>query len=282
VHTSLRDASVVFHLAAQPALTTSITQPRLDFETNALGTFNVLEALRQMDDPPPLLFASTSKIYGDLPTLSLSVRRGRYEPDAPALRERGIDESQPLDFVSPYSCSKGAADQYVLDYARLYGLPNTVFRMGCVYGPRQLGNADQGWIAHLLHQGMRREPVTIHGDGQQVRDVLFVDDLADAAIAAWRTPAARGHAFNIGGGPERTLTPNELLAMVDALEGALVTPRFEPWRPGDPRWYASDTAAFRSATGWQPRVGVDEGVRRLHDWLGSSVDDDVAVDREWP
>jgi len=278
VHMSLRDAAAVFHLAAQDAVQASVVAPRSDFEVNVCGTFNVLEALRQMDAPPPLVFASTSQVYGELRDVTLSAHGGRWEPDTARMRERGIDESRLLEFHMPYACSKGAADQYVLDFARVFGLPAIVFRMSSIYGPRQTGETDHGWIAHALLEALRGDPVTIPGDGRQVSDVLFVDDLVEALLAAWRAPAAHGRAFNVGGGPERTLSTNELLAMLAGFVDTPVVPRHAAWRPGEPRCYASDTGALRAATGWQPRIGVDEGVRRLYHWLASTAVEGVPVD----
>src|SRR5207253_11518274 len=177
------------------AVTTSLTDPITDFDVNARGTLNLLEALRALPTPPPLLFTSTNKVYGALGDLSVSCEEGRWAPTEVRVREVGIDESQPLDFHSPYGCSKGAADQYVLDFARVYGLPAVVFRMSCIYGTRQCGTAAQGWVAHFARSALEHAPVTIQGDGRQVRDTLFVDDLVDAMLAAFRhLPAARGRA----------------------------------------------------------------------------------------
>ena len=270
---TLRDAvtgaEAVFHLAAQVAVTTSLTNPIDDFEINARGTLNLLEALRRQETPPPLLFASTNKVYGKLAQGpdALEATDDRWRPRDPAVR-RGIDERQPLDLYSPYGCSKGVADQYVLDYARVFGLKTVVFRMSCLYGPRQFGTEDQGWVAHFLIKAMGGEPVTIYGDGRQVRDALFVED----AIDAWLTALARiddvsGRAFNLGGGPKNTLSLLEMLGHVERLTGARLDAAFGDWRPGDQLWYVSDTDAFTRATGWRAKVGLEEGLGRLHDWL---------------
>jgi CDP-paratose 2-epimerase len=261
----------VFHFAAQVAVTTSLTDPILDFDVNARGTLNLLEALRERDDPPSLLFTSTNKVYGHLHDIGLRAAASRYEPTDPQVAARGISEQRCLDFHSPYGCSKGAAEQYVLDYARTFGLRATVFRMSCIYGPHQFGNEDQGWVAHFVIQALKRRPLTLYGDGLQVRDVLFVDDLIEAMLLAHdNSERLSGQAFNIGGGRENTIS---LLELIDAIGGTLgVRPayRCEPWRTADQRYYVSDTAKFRSATGWAPRVPVLEGVERLSAWLVDS------------
>ena len=179
---AVRGASQVFHLAAQVAVTTSLADPMEDFEVNARGTLNLLEAIRVCDVPPPLIFTSTNKVYGGLPDVGLRVRGARYEPEDGSVRAYGIGEARPLDFHSPYGCSKGAADQYVLDYARTYGLPAAVFRMSCIYGPHQFGTEDQGWVAHFLIRALEGRPITLYGDGKQVRDILFVEDLVNAFV----------------------------------------------------------------------------------------------------
>ncbi|WP_437710460.1 SDR family NAD(P)-dependent oxidoreductase [Sorangium sp. So ce448] len=268
VAAAVRRASSVFHFAAQVAVTTSLVQPVEDFEINARGTLNVLEALRAESAPPPLLLTSTNKVYGGLPDVPLSCSGRRYEPADPELRASGVSEARPLDFHSPYGCSKGAADQYVIDYARTFGLPAAVFRMSCIYGPRQFGTEDQGWVAHFLLQALRREPITLYGDGMQVRDVLFIDDLVDALLLARRDiRQISASAFNVGGGPENTLSLLELLDLIEELDGKRPLIGFEGWRPGDQRYYVSDCRRLSAATGWWPRVRVREGVRRLHGWL---------------
>jgi CDP-paratose 2-epimerase len=260
-------ASAVFHFAAQVAVTSSLLDPILDFETNARGTLNVLEALRGMRNPAPLLFTSTNKVYGSLSDVALASEQTRCTPLAPVLAHHGVDESRPLDFHSPYGCSKGCGDQYVRDYARTFGLPTVVFRMSCIYGPRQFGTEDQGWLAHFLIRTLSGEPITIYGDGRQVRDVLFVDDLLDAMLAAHaQIGAIAGSAFNIGGGPSNTLSLLELLDLVRELTGTSPAVEFAPTRVGDQRYYVSDTRAFQRATGWRPRVGVTRGVTQLAAW----------------
>ena len=264
----LRDVSGVYHFAGQTAVTTSLVNPREDFEINALGAITLLEELRALRFPIPLLFTSTNKVYGDLGSIALRRRGSRYEPQHPGILANGIDECCPLSFHSPYGCSKGAADQYVLDYARSYGMPNTVFRMSCIYGPHQCGTEDQGWVAHFLLQAIAGQQITLYGDGMQVRDVLFVEDLVDAMILA-QDNATRlgGRAFNIGGGPRNVMSLLELLEIVGELEGQAPSVRFDDWRVGDQRYYVSDTRAFQSMTGWKHRTSVREGVAALHRWL---------------
>jgi CDP-paratose 2-epimerase len=192
----------------------------------------------------------------------------RYVPADAQMRLRGVDEERPLDFHSPYGCSKGCADQYVIDYARTYGLPCAVFRMSCIYGPRQFGTEDQGWVAHFMKRALAGEPITLYGDGCQVRDVLFVDDLVDAFLLARDGMSSlQARAYNIGGGPENTLSLRELLDALPALCGQRVESAWEDWRPGDQKYYVSDTRRFQAATGWRPHVGVQEGLARLRDWL---------------
>jgi CDP-paratose 2-epimerase len=271
----VRQASAVFHFAAQTAVTTSVLGPREDFEVNALGAITLLEELRALRFPIPLLFTSTNKVYGDLDGIALRKSGSRYEPQLPNLLANGIDEACPLSFHSPYGCSKGAADQYVLDYARTYNLPNVVFRMSCIYGPHQCGTEDQGWVAHFLLQALSDQQITLYGDGMQVRDILYAEDLVEAMLLAHENSARlAGRAFNIGGGPRNTTSLVELIELIGELQGRAVSVRFDDWRVGDQRYYVSDTRAFQLATGWRPRFGVREGVSRLYQWL---VDNNVAL-----
>jgi CDP-paratose 2-epimerase len=263
---AVRRAAQVFHFAAQVAVTTSVADPVADFEVNLQGTLNLLEALRAW--PAPLVFASTNKVYGKLAGIAIEERQERYGPADREIEQRGIAEDQPLDFCSPYGCSKGGADQYVLDYARIYGLDTVVFRMSCLYGPRQFGTEDQGWVAHFLISALKGEPITIFGDGKQVRDILFVDDVVEAFLAAQRCMSdIRGEAFNIGGGPDNSVSLRELLALIGRLNGRPPELRFGPWRPGDQAYYVSAIGKFADATGWRPKVAVEEGVARLRTWL---------------
>lgn len=263
----VREAGSVWHLAAQVAVTTSLVNPAADFRVNGLGTLNLLEAIRSCDDPPPLLFTSTNKVYGSLADIPLRVNGGAYEPEG-EIRATGIGEDRPLDFHSPYGCSKGCADQYILDYARSYGIPAAVFRMSCIYGPHQMGNEDQGWVAHFLISALLRRPLTIYGDGRQVRDILYVDDLVEALLSARRNiDTLAGKAFNIGGGVQNSISLLDLLDMIRDLHGDLPPVEFSGWRTGDQRYYVSDTLRFRAATGWQPQVAPAEGLARLYRWL---------------
>jgi CDP-paratose 2-epimerase len=265
---AVRAAGQVFHFAAQVAVTTSLTDPVHDFEVNARGTLNLLEELRALEDPPPLVFTSTNKVYGGLDGLRLQQDGTRYEPAEAAFARTGIGEARVTDFHSPYGCSKGTADQYVLDYARSYGLKTVVFRMSCIYGPHQFGTEDQGWVAHFLICALEDRPLTLYSDGMQVRDILFVEDLAEAFILA-QAHSARlaGQAFNIGGGPANTVSLLELLDLIRELHGHAPPVNMAGWRTGDQRYYVSDTIKFRAATGWAPRVSVREGVGRLYCWL---------------
>jgi CDP-paratose 2-epimerase len=207
-------------------------------------------------------------VYGDLHDVALRRRPTRYEPADDRLIEDGVSETRPLDFHSPYGCSKGAAEQYVLDYARTFGLPATVFRMSCIYGPHQFGTEDQGWVAHFVIQTLRGRPLTLYGDGLQVRDVLFVDDLVDAMLLAHEViEDTAGEAFNIGGGPANTISLIELMDLITDICGTRPAFDLEPWRPADQRYYVSSIARFQRLTGWRPRFGVRPGVERLLSWL---------------
>jgi CDP-paratose 2-epimerase len=268
---AVRNVSQVVHLAAQVAVTASILDPVHDFEVNAFGTLNVLDALNTLNEAPPLLFTSTNKVYGCLGDVKLRNDGSRYVPDDERIRRFGINERQPLNFRSPYGCSKGAADQYVLDCARTFGMRAVVFRMSCIYGPHQFGTEDQGWVAHFLIRAMRGEPITLFGDGQQVRDILFIDDLIDAMLLALdNMHAVSGRAYNVGGGSANTTSLLELVARIGELRDGPPAVRFADWRPGDQRFYVSDIERLSAAIGWRPRVGVAAGLRRLHDWLQQS------------
>ncbi len=265
---AVENAAAVFHFAAQVAVTSSLVSPLHDFEVNARGTLNLLEAVRAQDNPPPVLFTSTNKVYGRLEGMEFRLRRDRYEPCDESVRTRGIAETRPLDFYSPYGCSKGAADQYILDYARTFGLRAAVFRMSCIYGPHQCGTEAQGWLAHFLIQALKGESIKLCGDGKQVRDVLFVDDLVDAFLLAWeRMDVLSGQAFNIGGGVANTTSLLELLDRVEELHGTRPKVEWNDWRPGDQRYYASDFSRFQAATGWSPKVGIQAGVEQIYQWL---------------
>src|SRR5581483_1893048 len=256
-------ATDIFNFAAQVAVTTSIDDPRHDFEVNLGGTFNILEAARLSGNRPFLLFTSTNKVYGDMRSEPLSSTRWRHE----YTKETGTSESQPLDFHSPYGCSKGAADQYVHDYARIYDLPTVVFRMSCIAGARQFGNEDQGWVAHFLYSALQDNPLLIYGDGRQVRDVLCVDDLV-RAFEAVRTNLKRtaGEIYNVGGGMGNTVSLLELLREIKEFTGRAVRYQFCPERPGDQLVYVTDYSKLHQHTGWRPRVSVRGTLERIHDW----------------
>ena len=264
----VRDVSKVFHFAAQVAVTTSLVDPINDFEVNARGTLNLLEALRHLNQPPPLIFTSSNKVYGDLAGVRLKDDGCRYCPVDGRIHKHGFSENRPLNFHSPYGCSKGAGGQYVLDYARTFRLPAIVFHMSCIYGLHQFGNEDQGWVAHFLIRALENRPITIYGDGKQVRDILFIDDLVDAFLVAQQhMQTLAGSSFNIGGGTEHTISLLELLHYIEALHGETPQIIFEETRAADQPYYVSDIRKFSFSTGWKPRVRVNEGIRRLYNWL---------------
>lgn len=261
------DAEAIVHLASQVAVTTSVLDPRTDFEINALGTFNVLEAARRAPARPAVLYASTNKVYGGMSDLSIVEEETRYRyRDLPY----GVPETYPLDFYSPYGCSKGAGDQYVRDYHRIYGLPTVVFRQSAIYGPRQFGVEDQGWAAHFVIAAQTGRPIVIYGDGKQVRDMLYIDDLVDLyELALARIDTVAGQIYNVGGGPEHTLSIwAEFQPLLSRLAGRPVeAARFGEWRPGDQRVCVLDIRKVERDLGWRPRVGLEEGMQRLWKWV---------------
>ncbi|MBN9259775.1 MAG: GDP-mannose 4,6-dehydratase [Hyphomicrobium sp.] len=262
---SERRYDAVIHLAAQVAVTTSVTDPRTDFMINALGTFNLLDAVRRHCPEAVFIFASTNKVYGKIEGARYQLSGSRY---AYADRPYGIGEEQALDFLSPYGCSKGAADQYTLDFARIYGIPATAFRQSCIYGTRQFGIEDQGWVAWFTIASRLGRPTTIFGDGKQVRDVLFVDDLVRAYEAAIVAPdKIAGQAFNIGGGPGQLLSLIDLVDILEKRLGRKIPLRFDDWRPGDQRVYISDIRKLERVLGWKPEVSVADGVAQLDEWV---------------
>jgi CDP-paratose 2-epimerase len=280
VRRAVAGAREIFHFAAQVAVTTSLDAPLHDFHVNAEGTVRLVEEARRLPEPPFVLFTSTNKVYGPLADVALERRGERWGPVDAAIREHGIGERRPLNFCTPYGCSKGAADEYVLDYAKSYDLPAVVFRMSCIYGPHQHGNEDQGWVAHFLIRTLARESVTIYGDGAQVRDILFVDDLVEAMLTARdHQDELSGRAFNVGGGPDNSVSLLELVHLIGDLTGRPPALRFAAERPGDQRYYVSDTSALREATGWRPAVGVEEGVEELYRWLTAGERAPLAVAR---
>lgn len=265
---AVRGVTEIYHLAAQVAVTTSVDDPAGDFEVNARGTLNVLEAARRLGDLHFLLFTSTNKVYGALENLAIRKEETCYR--AVDASFRGVDETQPLDLHSPYGCSKGAADQYVHDYARIYGLPTVVFRMSCIAGPHQMGTEDQGWVAHFLYSVMSGRPVTIYGDGRQVRDVLHVHDLVDAMQAAYRErDMTRGQVYNLGGGPERACSVIEMLSTISALTGRQLKLLHSKVRPGDQPYYVADTTKIHNHTGWQPRRSLSATLQAIFDFWNS-------------
>ncbi len=271
VEKATSDVDVIYHLAAQVAVTTSVSDPRKDFEINATGTFNVLEAARLQNQHPIIIYTSTNKVYGGMEDLGIEESNGQY-----CYRDNksGISESRPLDFHSPYGCSKGAADQYVRDYSRIYNIPTLVFRNSCIYGPPQMGNEDQGWIAHFIISACLNKPITIYGDGKQVRDVLYISDLVECYKKALsEIDKTSGQIFNIGGGPENTLYLLDLIAIIEARIGRKIKTSFEDWRPGDQRVYISDIQKAKNTFNWQPLISTQKGVNTLIDWVQSNLQD---------
>ncbi len=263
---SIRGADVVLHLASQVAVTTSVQNPREDFEINALGTFNLLEAVRQHCPKAAVLYASTNKVYGGMENVRVQEQDGRYVyADYP----HGISEAFPLDFHSPYGCSKGAGDQYTLDYARIYGLRTLVFRQSCIYGRRQFGVEDQGWVAHFVIAAALGRRISIYGNGKQVRDLLHISDLIRAyELGIQHINRLSGQAFNLGGGPQNTLSVwHEFGPLLGQLRGQPVPVTFAPWRPGDQRVFIADIRKAAQLLGWQPRVSPAAGIADLYNWV---------------
>jgi len=260
-----KGADVFVHLAGQVAVTTSVINPREDFEANALGTFNALEAARLSGGNPIFIYSSTNKVYGGMEEVELfqEPTRWRYK-DLPM----GCPETQPLDFHSPYGCSKGAGDQYVRDYHRIYGMNTVVMRQSCIYGTRQFGIEDQGWVAWFIIAALTGKPITIYGDGKQVRDILFVEDLLNAYdLAIQKNEVAKGQIYNLGGGPENVMSIwTEFQPRLEKLLGAQIPVARGDWRPGDQRVFYADIRKAKRELGWQPNINVDEGVRRLFEW----------------
>jgi CDP-paratose 2-epimerase len=263
------DARVAIHLAGQVAVTNSVADPREDFNANALGTFNVLEAMRAACREMPLIYASTNKVYGGMEDVGIVERNGRYDyRDYP----NGVSEARGLDFHSPYGCSKGAADQYVRDYARIYGMRTVVFRQSCIYGYRQFGLEDQGWIAWFIIALLTKRPISIYGDGKQVRDVLFIDDLLDAYdIAAAKIEKCAGQVFNIGGGRTNAISLLDLLDYLAKKIGKPIEYQKRPWRPGDQRCFISDNGKAERELGWSAKTDWTRGLGQLYEWVASNL-----------
>lgn len=263
VEKAVNAATEIYHFAAQVAVTTSVDDPQLDFDINLRGTFAILEAIRKAGHKPFLLFTSTNKVYGELPGHEVVAKKTRYE-----FRDiAGVSEAQPLDFHSPYGCSKGAADQYVHDYARLFGIPAVVFRMSCIAGKRQFGNEDQGWVAHFLYSAMQNSPLVIYGDGKQIRDVLCVDDLVRAFDAVWRNQTlTRGQVYNVGGGMANTTSLLELIADIERMLGRKVDYVLDDPRPGDQLVYVTDYSKLQKHTAWKPQNNVRQTLKQIEAW----------------
>ena len=263
---TVQDKQVIVHLAAQVAVTTSVVDPREDFEINAGGTFNVLDAARMTGKQPVILYASTNKVFGGMEDIRVREEETRYAyVDHPL----GIDETYPLDFHSPYGCSKGSGDQYMRDFNRIYGLRTVVFRQSCIYGPRQFGVEDQGWLAWFAIAALQGKAITIYGDGKQVRDVLYVTDLMNAYDSAIQNiERSAGQIFNVGGGPQNTISVwREFAPLLEEKIGKQIPTETADWRPGDQKIYVSDIRKAQKILGWQPEVNVREGISNLVDWV---------------
>jgi CDP-paratose 2-epimerase len=266
---SALESDVIVHLAGQVAVTTSVTNPREDFDINAMGTLNILEAARSSGKKPIIIYASTNKVYGGMEDVKITEEKDDYRyTDYPY----GISEQRPLDFHSPYGCSKGCGDQYIHDYHRIYGLPTVVFRQSCIYGTRQFGMEDQGWVAWFIIAAITGKPISIYGDGKQVRDVLFVEDLLDAYDAALKNiENSAGQIFNVGGGYQKTLSVwKQFEPILERLIGHPIPVKWGDWRPGDQRIYISDIRKAETCLGWKPKIGVEEGINRLFEWVKSN------------
>ncbi len=263
---SAKQSDVIVHLAGQVAVTTSVTNPRDDFESNALGTFNVLEAARLSGRKPIFVYASTNKVYGGMDDVELQedATRWRYKDLVD-----GCPEIQPLDFHSPYGCSKGTGDQYVRDYARMYDLPTVVMRQSCIYGPRQFGIEDQGWVAWFIIAAVMRRNITIYGDGKQVRDILYVDDLLTAYdLAIEKINISAGRVYNLGGGPGNVMSIwTEFGPKLEKLIGESIEVARGDWRPGDQRVFYADIGKAEKELGWTPKINVEAGVQKLFEWV---------------
>jgi CDP-paratose 2-epimerase len=265
-----RGVDAVLHLAAQVAVTTSVVDPRHDFEVNALGTFNVLEAARAHAPQAAFVYSSTNKVYGGLEHVAVEEVGGRWQYHG---HPRGVSEAEPLDFHSPYGCSKGAADQYVRDYARIYGMRTVCLRQSCIYGRRQFGVEDQGWVAWFTIAAAKRQPISVYGDGKQVRDVLFVDDLVDCfQSVVERIDHVKGQVFNVGGGPSNVMSLHELIDTLERLSGRKIERSYEPWRPGDQKVFVCDVSKAERELGWKPRTSSQVGVETIHAWVEQNID----------
>lgn len=272
----LKTAGIVFHFAAQVAVTKSVENPVEDFKVNVEGTLNILESIRRAENPPFLVFTSTNKVYGNLSDVKLVEKDLRYQPVS-ELYSKGINESTLLDFQSPYGCSKGSADQYILDYCRTFDVPASVFRMSCIYGPHQYGTEDQGWVAYFLFRIIQNLPLTIYGDGKQVRDILYIDDLLEAfEMVVKYKDSCNGHAFTIGGGPSNSISILECIQLLQKQCAKFPPLSFAPWRNGDQHYYVSDISKFNNLTGWRPSVDLESGISRLYQWVSNNISSEVS------
>jgi len=262
---------VIFHLAGQVAMTTSLQNPRLDFEVNTLGTFNLLEAIRKYSPESIIIYSSTNKVYGDLEWVRYEEKETRYiTPDF----SNGFDESLKLDFHSPYGCSKGAADQYMLDYARMYNLKTVVFRHSSMYGGRQFATYDQGWVGWFcqkaieIKNGMLKDPLAIHGTGKQVRDILYADDVVRLYFSATEhIDKAKGQAFNIGGGMENSLSLLELFETLEKQLGIEMRYKKLPWRESDQKVFVADIGKAKALLNWEPTINKNDGMQKILGWV---------------
>ena len=258
----------VYHFAAQTSVPVSIAEPRADFEANVSGTLNVLEAIRKSHKECHLFYSSTNKVYGELSGAKIAEKHGRYDF---ADLENGVSETMPLDFQTPYGCSKGSADQYVKEYAKIYGLKTIIFRQSCIYGPRQLGLEAQGWVAWFVIAALLEKPIKIYGDGKQVRDLLYIDDLTEAIALAMRKKVF-GETFNIGGGKEFAASLLEVIGVIEEKTGKKMHMSFHDWRAGDQKVYYTDYEKAEKLLGWRPKVGISDGIDRLIKWVAENID----------
>lgn len=266
---SVSNFDVIYHLAAQVAVTTSMTDPRSDFEINALGTFNMLEAFRLKSSKAIFIYSSTNKVYGNLEDLNCIVKKGRYV-FANKKYSKGVSEERGIDFHSPYGCSKGAGDQYVRDYGRVFNLNTLVFRQSCIYGQRQFGNEDQGWVIHFVRTILNNGTLKLFGDGMQVRDILHVDDLINAyQLAIKNTKVSRGEIYNIGGGVENSISLLELVSILQSKVSHKIKLKHFDWREGDQKIYISDNTKLKNKLNWKPLINKESGIDMLIDWANS-------------
>ncbi len=255
----------IFHFAGQVAVTTSVDDPREDFNINAYGTFNMLEAVRLSGRKTPFFFTSTNKVYGEMTHINVVERENKWDYES---LPYGAGEDQPLDFHSPYGCSKGMADQYVRDYNRIFGIPTVVFRMSCQFGPRQFGNEDQGWVAHFVIAACKGDSINIYGDGKQVRDILYIEDLIQVFLTAFdNIDRVRGSIFNIGGGRTNAISLLELVSMLENLTKRKIKLSYFDWRPGDQKVYISDIRKAKTVLGWEPKNSKLQGITKLYNWV---------------